>query len=107
MAATGGFAPASLAKELSDFVAVNVGAAGTLVIRRPGSRPEFRAELVRKLPFQAVAGDSQSLSKAFDQQKLMVVDRFKFCECGIGTVLRHKPEQFVPQYGGYCAYAVS
>jgi uncharacterized protein (DUF1697 family) len=45
--------PSILAKELSGFDAVNVGAAGTLVIRRPGSRAKFRAELARKLPLQA------------------------------------------------------
>jgi uncharacterized protein (DUF1697 family) len=49
------FRPSILAKELSDFGAVNVGAAGTLVVRRPGSRTKFRAELVRKLPFEAEA----------------------------------------------------
>jgi hypothetical protein len=32
---------------------VNVGAAGTLVVRKPVSRTKFLAELRRKLPFQA------------------------------------------------------
>jgi uncharacterized protein (DUF1697 family) len=32
---------------------VNVGAAGTFVVRKPGSRAKFRAELLRKLPFEA------------------------------------------------------
>jgi uncharacterized protein (DUF1697 family) len=32
---------------------VNVGAAGTFVVRKPGPRAKFRAELVRKLPFEA------------------------------------------------------
>jgi len=45
--------PTVLAKELSIFDAVNVGAAGTLVIRKPGSRARFLAELRRKLPFEA------------------------------------------------------
>ncbi len=31
---------------------MNVGAAGTFVVRRPGSRAAFRAELLRKLPFE-------------------------------------------------------
>jgi uncharacterized protein (DUF1697 family) len=30
---------------------VNVGAAGTFVVRKPGSRTKFRAELLRRLPF--------------------------------------------------------
>ena len=49
------FRPSILAKELSGFDAVNVGAAGTLVVRRPGSRAKFCAELVQKLPFEAEA----------------------------------------------------
>jgi len=49
------FRPSMLAKELSSYDAVNVGAAGTLVVRRPGSRAKFRAELVRKLPLETEA----------------------------------------------------
>jgi uncharacterized protein (DUF1697 family) len=32
---------------------VNVGAAGTFVVRKPGPRAKFRAALLRKLPFEA------------------------------------------------------
>jgi uncharacterized protein (DUF1697 family) len=46
------FRPSVLARELSAYDVVNVGAAGTFVVRRPGSRAKFRAELLRKLPFQ-------------------------------------------------------
>jgi uncharacterized protein (DUF1697 family) len=46
------FRPSLLAKELSAYGVVNVGAAGTLVVRKPGSQAKFRAELVRKLPFE-------------------------------------------------------
>jgi len=42
-----------LARELSGYDVVNVGAAGTLVVRKPGSRAKFLAELRRKLPFKA------------------------------------------------------
>ena len=42
-----------LARELGAYDVVNVGAAGTLVVRRPGSRAKFIAELRRKLPFEA------------------------------------------------------
>src|ERR1700687_3084392 len=49
------FRPSILAKELSDYGGVNVGAAGTFVVRKPGSRAKFRAELLRKLPFEAEA----------------------------------------------------
>jgi uncharacterized protein (DUF1697 family) len=47
------FRPSALAKELSIYNAVNVGAAGTLVVHKPGSRAKFLAELRRKLPFEA------------------------------------------------------
>jgi uncharacterized protein (DUF1697 family) len=46
------FRPSILARELSDYDVVNVGAAGTFVVRRPGSRARFRAELLQKLPFE-------------------------------------------------------
>ena len=47
------FRPSILACELSSFDVVNVGAAGTFVVRKPGSRTKFRAALLRKLPFDA------------------------------------------------------
>src|SRR5512147_3113542 len=47
------FRPSLLAKELSDYGVVNVGAAGTFVVRKPGSPATFRATLRRKLPFAA------------------------------------------------------
>ena len=42
-----------LAKELSRYDVVNIGAAGTFVVRKPGSRAQFCDELRRKLPFVA------------------------------------------------------
>ena len=46
------FRPSVLARELSDYDVVNVGAAGTFVVRKPGSRARFRAALQRKMPFE-------------------------------------------------------
>jgi uncharacterized protein (DUF1697 family) len=46
------FRPSILARELSDYDVVNVGAAGTFVVRKPGRRAEFRAALLRRLPFE-------------------------------------------------------
>lgn len=46
------FRPSVLARELSDFGVVNVGAAGTFVVHKPGPQAEFRAELLRRLPFE-------------------------------------------------------
>ena len=42
--------PSMLARELREYDVTNVGAAGTLVVRNPGSRIKFLAELRRKLP---------------------------------------------------------
>ncbi|HZS56062.1 MAG TPA: hypothetical protein VFA65_16790 [Bryobacteraceae bacterium] len=47
------FRPSLLAKELSTYDVVSVGATGTLIVRRPGKRAKFFAELRRKLPFEA------------------------------------------------------
>src|ERR1700716_4559753 len=47
------FRPSVLAKELSDYGVVNVGAAATFAVRKPGLRAKFRAGLLRKLPFEA------------------------------------------------------
>lgn len=46
------FRPSLLVQELSAFDVLNVGAAGTFVVRKPGSRARFRAALLRKLPFE-------------------------------------------------------
>lgn len=46
------FRPSILAQELRAFDIVNVGAAGTFVVRKPGSRAKLRAALGRKLPFE-------------------------------------------------------
>ena len=47
------FRPSVLAKKLGRYDVVNVGAAGTFVVRKPGARAKFRADLLRKLPFAA------------------------------------------------------
>ncbi len=47
------FQPSVLAKELAAFDVVNVGAAGTFVVRKAISQSTLRAEILRRLPFQA------------------------------------------------------
>ena len=47
------FRPTALAEQLKHLDAVNIGAAGTFVIRRPVTRSQLRAELARRLPFDA------------------------------------------------------
>ncbi len=46
------FRPSLLANALSDFGLVNVGAAGTFVVRNRISQSRLRAELAKRLPFE-------------------------------------------------------
>ena len=46
------FQPSLLAKELADYDTVNIGAAGTFVVKNPVSRAKLRAELLKRLPFE-------------------------------------------------------
>ena len=46
------FRPSVVARELNAYGVVNVGAAGTFVVRKPGSRSQFHDALTRKLPFE-------------------------------------------------------
>ena len=47
------FRPSTLAGQLKHLDAVNIGAAGTFVIRRPVSQAQLRVEFARRLPFDA------------------------------------------------------
>jgi len=47
------FRPSTLTRELGEYDVVNVGAAGTFVVRKPGPRSNLRTALLRKLPFAA------------------------------------------------------
>jgi uncharacterized protein (DUF1697 family) len=47
------FRPSRLAQQLRHFDAVNIGAAGTFVIRQPATQAQLRAEIARRLPFDA------------------------------------------------------
>src|SRR4051812_7187391 len=46
------FRPTELMKQLKHLDAVNIGAAGTFVIRKPISQSQLRAELASRLPFE-------------------------------------------------------
>src|SRR3954464_6927128 len=46
------FRPKLLAEQLKAFGVVNIGAAGTFVVRKPGQRAKFLAALKKKLPVQ-------------------------------------------------------
>ena len=45
------FRPSILASELKRFDVLNIGAAGTFVVRKPVARADLRAEITRRLPF--------------------------------------------------------
>jgi uncharacterized protein (DUF1697 family) len=47
------FRPAALAAELKAFEVVNIGAAGTFVVRRAASAAQLRGQIARRLPFEA------------------------------------------------------
>jgi uncharacterized protein (DUF1697 family) len=47
------FRPSVLATELREYGAVNIGAAGTFVVRRPVAQKKLREEILQRLPFQA------------------------------------------------------
>ena len=47
------FRPSQLAKQMARFDVVNVGAAGTFIVRRPVALARLRAEFRRRLPFAA------------------------------------------------------
>jgi uncharacterized protein (DUF1697 family) len=46
------FQPGLLAKDLAEFGVVNLGAAGTFVVRGSVSRTKLQAEILRRLPFK-------------------------------------------------------
>lgn len=46
------FRPAALARELTDLDVVNIGAAGTFVVRRKASQAAARAAFAARLPFE-------------------------------------------------------
>lgn len=48
------FRPTQLAEQLKRYDVVNIGAAGTFVVRTPTSQAQLRAELARRLPFETV-----------------------------------------------------
>jgi uncharacterized protein (DUF1697 family) len=46
------FRPTTLVRQLKRYDVVNIGAAGTFVVRAPTSQAQLRAELSRRLPFE-------------------------------------------------------
>ena len=67
------FRPSILARELSKYDVVNIGAAGTFVVRKPVPRATLRAAFLRKLPFEA----DVMLCDGRDLIRLVTEDPFK------------------------------
>ncbi len=71
------FKPAQLARELAAFEAVNIGAAGTFVVRRPPSATALAAEVRRRLPFDTalmICSAREIAAAAADLQGLATVE---------------------------------
>jgi uncharacterized protein (DUF1697 family) len=66
------FRPSMLAQQLKRLDVVNIGAAGTFVIRKPVGKTQLRAELARRLPFQTQV----VICEGRDILRLTAVDRF-------------------------------
>jgi uncharacterized protein (DUF1697 family) len=77
------FRPSVFARELSDYQVVNVGAAGTFIVWKPGLLTKFRAELRRRLPF-----DSEILSCQASELVCLTKDNPFGCEPPRAGVVR-------------------
>jgi uncharacterized protein (DUF1697 family) len=66
------FQPAMLARRLKHLDVVNIGAAGTFVIRRPVTVARLRAELARRLPFETTI----VICQGREFTRMMSQDRF-------------------------------
>jgi uncharacterized protein (DUF1697 family) len=63
------FQPAALAKEMADLDVVNIGAAGTFVVKKPVTAAAFRAALAGRLSFETdimICSASEILALAED-----------------------------------------
>ena len=69
------FRPTSLAEQLQHLGAVNIGAAGTFVIRQPVSRAQLRVEFARRLPFdtEIMICQSREIVRLMSQDFFVVV----------------------------------
>ena len=64
--------PTELAKQLKRYDVVSIGAAGTFIVRKPVSLAKFRAELKRRLPFEAEV----MICRGSDILRLAAIDPF-------------------------------
>ena len=108
------FRPSVLANEFRSFDAVNVGAAGTFVIRKAVSPATLRAELTRRLPFETEV----MICKGGDILRLVTADPFVGQRCASDivqfvSVLGARPQSSppiplnLPRDGRWCLKVVS
>lgn len=88
------FRPAAFARELSAFNVVNIGAAGTFIVRKPVSQAALRAELLRRLPVKA----EFMICPARDLVELVAADPFPRADLGgdvrrFASVLASRPSK--------------
>ena len=64
------FRPTALVEQLKHLDVLNIGAAGTFVIRRPVTRAQLHAELARTLPFDAeiMICQGREITRLMDQK---------------------------------------
>ena len=78
------FRPSTLAGQLKHLDAVNIGAAGTFVLRQAVSRDQVRSEFERRLPFESQITICQgneilrSMSRDFFSDQLIRTDIVRF-----------------------------
>ena len=104
------FRPSLLARALRSYDVVNVGAAGTFVVRKPGSRAKFRAALRRNLPFDTmvVMCDGRDLARLALENPFGTkppgpgVVRFVSILSKVGRVRPPFPSRFPPAGDGSC-----
>jgi uncharacterized protein (DUF1697 family) len=88
------FGTAAFAKELSAFEVVNIGAAGTFIVRKTVSEAALRAELLRRLPVKA----EFMICPARDLVELISADPFPGADVGkdlrrFVSVLANRPSR--------------
>ena len=76
------FRPTNLTKQLEHLDAVNIGAAGTLVIRKPITTAQLQVEVARRLPFDAQV----TICQGRDILRLVSTDPFAAQSVGRDTV---------------------
>ena len=76
------FRPSILASELKQYDVTNVGAAGTFVVRKPGSQAQLQAEFANRLPFDTRV----MICNARDLAAIVARDPFAEVPAQSGTV---------------------